>query len=138
MGEQVLKPQYTMAGFNWHDIRGVEGTGFVRTLRTLLTNHLPKMTPGVRSIMERGFAQEVGRSGTVNALAISKRLVTDISGLAFFGRDQCTYASWRERVHLLTRSLVEDGKFMKAAYRYNEDVLYGAEILRLIPQFMVP
>lgn len=49
------------------------------------------MTPGIRSITERAFAEEVGDSGTVNGLAISKRVVTDICGLAFFGRDQSIY-----------------------------------------------
>lgn len=34
-----------MNGFNWFDKRGVEGVGFVRTLRTLLTNNLPKLLP---------------------------------------------------------------------------------------------
>ncbi|KAH8722687.1 cytochrome P450 [Phaeosphaeriaceae sp. PMI808] len=121
VAKDILKPEYTMAGFNWHDQRGIEGVGFVRTLRTLLTNHLPKMTPGVRGIIERGLTEDVGESRTVNALALSKRVVTDISGYAFFGRD-----------------VMEDKDFMKAAYCYNEDVLYGAEILRLTPKLLVP
>lgn len=41
----MLQPVYTMNGFNWFDKRGVEGVGFVRTLRTLLTNHLPQLLP---------------------------------------------------------------------------------------------
>ncbi|KAF2114936.1 cytochrome P450 [Lophiotrema nucula] len=119
--KDILKPEYTMAGFNWHSQRGIEGIGFVRTLRTLLTNHLPKMTPGVRGIIERTFAAEVGEQGSVNALALSKKVVTEISGYAFFGGDQ-----------------VKNQEFMEAAYCYNEDVLYGAEILRLTPSFLVP
>lgn len=59
-----------MNGFNWHDQRGIEGIGFVRTLRTLLTNHLPQLTPGVRGIIDRTFAQEVGSNGTVNGLSL--------------------------------------------------------------------
>ena len=77
-----------MAGFNWYDQRGMEGYGYVRTLRTLLTSHLHKMTPGVRGITERAFAEEIGESRTVNALAFCQRVVTDISGYAFFGRDK--------------------------------------------------
>lgn len=34
-----------MHGFEWKDQRGVEGTGFVRALRSLLTSHLPKVLP---------------------------------------------------------------------------------------------
>lgn len=41
----MLQPVYTMNGFNWFDRRGVEGVGFVRTLRTLLTNNIPQLLP---------------------------------------------------------------------------------------------
>lgn len=37
-----------MYGFNWFDKRGVEGLGFVRTLRTILTNHLPLLLPALQ------------------------------------------------------------------------------------------
>lgn len=37
----MLQPKYTMHGFEWQEQRGVEGTGFVRALRSLLTSHLP-------------------------------------------------------------------------------------------------
>ncbi|ROT37819.1 cytochrome P450 [Sodiomyces alkalinus F11] len=119
--KEILKPGYTMNGFNWHDQRGIEGIGFVRTLRTLLTNHLPQLTPGVRGIIDRTFAQEVGSGGTVNVLTLSKKVVTKISAYSFFGLD---YA--------------ENNEFIDAAYYYNEDVLYGSELLRLVPGFLVP
>ncbi len=32
-----------MNGFNWFDRRGTEGVGFIRALRTLLTNNLPEI-----------------------------------------------------------------------------------------------
>jgi hypothetical protein len=44
----MLQPKYTMAGFNWFDRRGTEGVGFVRALRTLLTNNLPEVLPELR------------------------------------------------------------------------------------------
>ncbi|KAF7527303.1 hypothetical protein G7054_g10532 [Neopestalotiopsis clavispora] len=43
--KHMLQPCYTMNGFNWFDRRGVEGVGFVRTLRTLLTNNIPQLLP---------------------------------------------------------------------------------------------
>lgn len=43
-----------MHGFEWKDQRGVEGTGFVRALRSLLTSHLPLMLPKLSS----GIAEE--------------------------------------------------------------------------------
>lgn len=41
----MLQPVYTMHRFNWFDVRGTEGVGFVRALRTLLTNNLPQILP---------------------------------------------------------------------------------------------
>lgn len=32
----------------------------------------------------------------------------------------------------------ENSEFIDAAYYYNEDVLYGSEVLRLVPGFLVP
>jgi hypothetical protein len=65
--KEILKPKYTMNGFNWHDQRGIEGIGFVRTLRTLLTCHLPQMTPGTRTIIDKTFSESVKPGkGSVN------------------------------------------------------------------------
>ena len=36
-----------MHGFEWKDQRGVEGVGFVRALRSLLTSHLPLVLPSL-------------------------------------------------------------------------------------------
>ncbi|KXX76907.1 Ent-kaurene oxidase [Madurella mycetomatis] len=119
--KEILKPEYTMNGFNWHDQRGIEGIGFVRTLRTLLTTHLPKLTPGVRAIIDRTFSEELGSSETVNVLTLSKKVVTKISAYAFFGLDY-----------------VSNNEFIDAAYYYNEDVLYGSELLRISPKFLRP
>lgn len=40
-----------MGGFQWHDERGVEGTGFVRALRSLLTAHLPTLQPRLANVI---------------------------------------------------------------------------------------
>ena len=37
-----------MTGFSWFDQRGTEGVGFVRALRTLLTNNIPAILPELR------------------------------------------------------------------------------------------
>lgn len=52
MTEQILRPKYTMYGFEWQDQRGIEGTGFVRALRSLLTSHLPKFQPDLERIVK--------------------------------------------------------------------------------------
>jgi hypothetical protein len=40
-----------MQNFNWFDKKGVDGTPLARTLRTLLTNHLPDILPDIRRSM---------------------------------------------------------------------------------------
>lgn len=37
-----------MHGFEWNDVRGIEGTGFVRAIRTILTSHLPQLLPSLK------------------------------------------------------------------------------------------
>lgn len=44
-----------MHGFNWFDRRGTEGVGFVRALRTLLTNNLPQILPDLSAIIRSRF-----------------------------------------------------------------------------------
>lgn len=46
-----------MHGFNWFDRRGVEGVGFVRALRTLLTNNLPRLLPDLGLMIKTRFAE---------------------------------------------------------------------------------
>lgn len=46
-----------MHGFNWFDRRGTEGVGFVRALRTLLTNHLPEILPDLGVIIRSRFEE---------------------------------------------------------------------------------
>lgn len=53
----MLQPVYTMHGFNWFDRRGTEGVGFVRALRTLLTNNLPIILPGLGRMVKREFEE---------------------------------------------------------------------------------
>ena len=51
-----------MYGFEWQEKRGVEGTGFVRALRSLLTAHLPSFLPTLRFMIEESVREEVARS----------------------------------------------------------------------------
>lgn len=48
-----------MAGFEWQDKRGVEGTGFVRTIRSLLTSHLPVSRPKIEEIIQASLDAEI-------------------------------------------------------------------------------
>ncbi|KAM0247337.1 hypothetical protein ACHAQJ_009894 [Trichoderma viride] len=52
VAKEILQPKYTMHGFEWQDQRGVEGTGFVRALRSLLTSHLPRFQPDLERLVK--------------------------------------------------------------------------------------
>lgn len=62
----MLQPLYTMNGFNWFDRRGVEGIGFVRTLRTLLTNNIPQLLPDLGLLTRTRWAESLGNKEAVN------------------------------------------------------------------------
>ncbi len=71
---QMLQPRYTMNGFNWFDKRGTEGIGFVRTLRTLLTNNLPQLLPDLTAI-SRTRLRSCGRSTNLLMVCCYRRSI---------------------------------------------------------------
>lgn len=54
-----------MHGFSWFDRRGTEGVGFVRALRTLLTNNLPNILPGLRTAIKSNLMRLLEMHPTV-------------------------------------------------------------------------
>ena len=46
-------------GFEWHDRRGPEGTGFVRTLNDLLPAYLPSLLPKLHRSVQDSLGQMV-------------------------------------------------------------------------------
>jgi hypothetical protein len=55
-----------MHGFVWKDQRGIEGVGFVRALRTLLTSKLPDLLPNLKSSIKDQFQAELKKCKLVN------------------------------------------------------------------------
>lgn len=72
---QMLQPLYTMNGFNWFDQRGAEGVGFVRTLRTLLTNNLPRLLPDLRVLTTTRWSRSLSDRATVSGAFVATALV---------------------------------------------------------------
>lgn len=62
----MLQPVYTMSHFNWFNVRGTEGVGFVRTLRTLLTNNLPNILPHLATLNAVKFATALEQQSVIN------------------------------------------------------------------------
>lgn len=63
---QLFQPKYTMHGFEWTDLRGTDGVGFVRVLRSLLTSHLPSLLLDIRSAISRGLEDELASHKVVD------------------------------------------------------------------------
>jgi hypothetical protein len=62
----MLQPVYTMHGFDWFNRRGTEGVGFVRALRTLLTNNVPQILPDLGSVIRTRFQEQHATHSVVN------------------------------------------------------------------------
>ncbi|KAF2832236.1 cytochrome P450 [Ophiobolus disseminans] len=125
--KQMLQPVYTMHGFNWFDRRGTEGVGFIKALRTLLTNNLPQILPDLSCIIRTRFDELHAGHKVVDGKVYSPvyhmivKLVVLSNAVSFFGQD-----------------LAKDEGFMVSALAYIEETLLCAEVVRLLPKFMAP
>ncbi|PON28687.1 cytochrome P450 [Trichoderma gamsii] len=126
VAKEILQPKYTMHGFEWQDRRGVEGTGFVRALRSLLTSHLQDFQPDlerlVRDCLEMEF-RNIRSDGFAHValFPVMKRLVTKVNCFVFFGEE-----------------LSQNAEFTAAALEFPQDVIFAAEFLSITPSFMRP
>ncbi|KAF4633490.1 hypothetical protein G7Y89_g4632 [Cudoniella acicularis] len=118
VAKEMLQPKYTMRGFEWQDQRGVEGTGFVRALRSLLTAHLPQLLPKLQLIIRKGLRDEVAQYRRKDSgLNIAR---------SDFADDQKAYCE------------AQNTPFLEAALRFPQDVIIAAELVRLMPNFLAP
>ncbi|KAI1760843.1 cytochrome P450 [Hypoxylon sp. FL1150] len=125
--KHMLQPLYTMNGFNWFDRRGVEGVGFVRTLRTLLTNNIPQLIPDLGVLVRTRWAELLSKKTTTGdtiyapVYPIMMDLVVLLNARSLFGEE-----------------LSKDKKFMTSALSYVEQTLLNAEIVKLLPKALAP
>ncbi|KAI0870674.1 cytochrome P450 [Hypoxylon argillaceum] len=125
--KQMLQPIYTMHGFNWFDRRGTEGVGFVKTLRTLLTNNLPSILPDLELLIRIRFSEMYAESKVVNGnrhfpvYPNIVKIVVLCNSRSFFGQELC-----------------KNDSFMLAARNYVEETLICAELVKLMPKSLAP
>ncbi|KAF7506029.1 hypothetical protein GJ744_012276 [Endocarpon pusillum] len=125
--KQMLQPRYTMHGFNWPDIRGAEGVGFIKALRTILTNHLPDLIPGLDLVISKELNKILDQCKSFQSgkkLRIYQemsRLVVSANAYAFFGEH-----------------LAFDEEFMGYASTTTEETFKYAELIRLLPSWAQP
>ncbi|KAJ2991506.1 hypothetical protein NUW58_g2488 [Xylaria curta] len=120
--KHMLQPMYTMNGFNWFDRRGVEGIGFVRTLRTLLTNNIPQLVPDLVLLTRTRWVELLSKQKAINGTTYAAvypammDLVVLLNARSLFGED-----------------IITDDKFMISARGYVEETLLTAEVVKLLP-----
>ncbi|KAK1254766.1 hypothetical protein MKX08_008761 [Trichoderma sp. CBMAI-0020] len=125
--KEILQPRYTMQNFNWFDKKGADGMPLIRTLRTLLTNHLPDILPDVRRsmsvLLDRAQDSQpvVNGSHTSPVFPIIIEAISITNAAAFFGSE-----------------LSRDKKFMAAAIGFIEQTLLAAEAIRVLPKAIAP
>ncbi|KAI5868246.1 cytochrome P450 [Durotheca rogersii] len=125
--KHMLQPVYTMNGFNWFDRRGVEGVGFVRTLRTLLTNNIPQLLPDLGVLTRTCWAELLSKQETIDGTTLAPvypmmmNLVVLLNGRSLFGEE-----------------LIKSESFTASALGYVEETLLNAEIVKLFPKPFAP
>ncbi|KAI1207930.1 cytochrome P450 [Annulohypoxylon truncatum] len=125
--KEMLQPKYTMHGFNWFDRRGTEGIGFVRALRTLLTNNVPQIVPELSVVVQQQFLElglahgEKNGSFKIPIYPSIVQLVVLSNALSFFGKEHAN-----------------NKYFMESALMYIEETIMCAEIVKLLPGFLSP
>ncbi|KAI0096705.1 cytochrome P450 [Nemania sp. FL0031] len=120
--KEVLQPKHTMVDFNWHDKKGVDGAPLLKTLRTLLTGHLPNVLPELRWSMSGMFDEMLDLHPVVNGnkhspiFSMVIRGVAQSNAFAFFGKE-----------------LSANKNFMKTGMTFIEETIVIAEVVRLLP-----
>ncbi|KAK5652129.1 hypothetical protein OQA88_10771 [Cercophora sp. LCS_1] len=123
---QSLQPWYTMSYFGWNDIPP-EGYGFVRAIRTHLTNNLPNIVPNLSKIVRSKFEELHEKHPVVSGVRQSPvsrtmlKIVVAANAHAIFGQE-----------------LASDENFVEATLEYTEQLFMCAEIIRLVPRRLVP
>ncbi|KAI7779164.1 hypothetical protein LA080_001236 [Diaporthe eres] len=147
--KQMLQPMYTMHGFNWFDRRGTEGVGFIRALRTLLTNNLPEILPDLSVIIRARFEElqathriEKGKHIRESSFVGHGRrasLTTEPLSVETGRRYSPVYPMivklvvLSNAVSFFGKDLAKNEQFMKSALDYVEETLICAEIVKLLP-----
>ncbi|KAI1290681.1 cytochrome P450 [Xylaria venustula] len=125
--KHMLQPKYTMHGFSWHEKRKVGGVVFERTLRTHLTSNLQSVMPelgrifGARFDLQQSELPMIKGQKKSKVYPMMKEMVVLVNAHAFFGEE-----------------LGRNEHFLVSARHFVEQVVLGAEPLRLIPQWLVP
>lgn len=145
---KIIQPRYTMQDFNWLDFSkgGKQGWGFLRAVRVCLTDNLPNILPSLSTLVRAEvtdilFKHCVGndRAKQVSLHCLVLRLVVVSNVAAIFGSDLGKsfrlFSLSDQNSHAF---LAQNHLFVKAAQDYIEQTIFGGEIIRFTPAWLVP
>ncbi len=124
----MFLPKYTMNGLEVEDHMAANGSVHSRVLRVILTGRLGDLQSSLATTVSISIAEVVSAGKRISndwiemqSLSMAKRVVVVANSLVFFGE-----------------KLSRCPKFLQAALDYPEDLLFTAEILRLLPKSAAP
>ena len=125
----MFQPKYTMNGLEVEDRMAANGSLHSRVLRVMLTGHLDDLQPSLATIISKSIDEEVTSAGKrisndwveIKSLSMAKKVVVAANCLVFFGE-----------------KLSQCPEFLQAALDYPEDLLFTAEMIRLVPKSAAP
>jgi hypothetical protein len=136
-----------MHGFNWYE-KPTEGVGFVRALRTHLTNNLPEILPNLSSVVRERIAEMHNGHPVVNGVwnrplegSSFKTLDADTaSGVKYspIARMITKTVVLANVVAIFGKDLAKNEAFMEAVLTYTEELVISAEIVRVMPKMLRP
>ncbi|KAI1156561.1 putative cytochrome P450 [Nemania diffusa] len=126
--KDLLQPKNTMSGFDWNVTRGSDGAPLQMTLRSRLVGYLPVLLPDIRRDLAAFIDQRIGSLPTMKSgeaqgpiFPIILEAVARSNARAFFGSE-----------------LSQNQEFLIASIKTIEQTLIMAEILRVVPTFLLP
>ena len=131
-----------MHGFEWKDQRGIEGTGFVRAIRDLLTSRLPQLVPKLSATISSTLKSEIDDSKCkdgwhrLSLFKSVKHIVTATNCAVFFPPELGKALFQLCCKLMLMNGAAKDEDFMRAALDFPEDVFMASEIIQLLPEFI--
>ncbi|KAK1757158.1 cytochrome P450 [Echria macrotheca] len=125
--QRALQPMYTMHRFGWYDVPP-EGLGYVRALRTLLTNHLPNLLPELGGMMGRKFEELRSQGDEMVDGERRSRVARMIVKMVVLANARSIFSE----------ELAKNDEFVEAALTYIEQLVICAEIIRLVPSWLAP
>ena len=69
----MFQPRFTMNGFELQEQRSIDGTGYVRALRVLLTANLPTLQPRIQEKISQAFKEYLSEKSPNDGMTLLQK-----------------------------------------------------------------